>query len=413
MIIFLNEMKIAFRDRTLVAHFVLIPLLLYPLMLWLGVTVALLVEAGTEDITLRVGIGEGLDERITAAVEADPSLEPLRVRSDPAPGTASQAWDAEILSSSGPGGPSSGCLILADLSRERSRIASDALQAAVFKARAIAFEDFRDSLGIGRGEWEIMDISMSNQAGSRDMGGFILGLLLPATFAVMVSMGCYYTAVDTMAGERERRTLETLLATGARRVDILTGKYFSVLAAGMLSGTLNTASMMICVSAVLGPILRQTGEEISFSLEPRVLLMAFIAALMLSAVLAAGMTASASMARTFKEGQAMVTPIYLLSVMPLVFIQLPGLVFDAHTAAVPVLNAVLLLKDSLAGPVGAVPLLVSAAATLFFCGIALKAAATIISREEAVFRGDSSADPRRMLSMLFGRRPREDAGNSR
>ena len=41
----------------------------------------------------------------------------------------------------------------------------------------------------------------------------------------------------------------------------------------MISGTLNTASMMICVSTVLGPILRQSGEEISFSLEPGVLLM--------------------------------------------------------------------------------------------------------------------------------------------
>ncbi len=413
MIIFLNEMKVAFRDRTLVAHFVLIPLLLYPLMLWLGVTVALLVEAGSEDITLRIGVGEGLDEGIMAAVEDDFSLAPFPVRSDPAPGHAPQAWDAEISSSSGSGGPSSGCLILADLSTERGRIAADALLAAVSKARANAFEDFRDSLGISRGEWEVMDISMSNQAGGRDMGGFILGLLLPATFAVMVSMGCYYTAVDTMAGERERKTLETLLATGAGRVEILTGKYFSVLAAGMISGTLNTASMMICVSTVLGPILRQAGEEISFSLEPGVLLMAFIAALMLSAVLAAGMTASASMARTFKEGQAMVTPIYLLSVMPLVFIQMPGLVFDARTAAVPVLNAVLLLKDSLAGTIGAVPLLVSAASTLLVCGIALKAAAALISREEAVFPGDSSADPRRMLSMLFGRRPREDVGNSR
>ena len=114
---------------------------------------------------------------------------------------------------------------------------------------------------------------------------------------------------------------------------------------------------------------------------------------MLSAVLAAGMTASASMARTFKEGQAMVTPIYLLSVMPLIFIQLLGLVFDARTAAVPVLNAVLLLKDSLAGTIGTVPLSSRLLRTLLFCGIALKPAARYLAGGGGVPRGFLGGPP--------------------
>lgn len=45
--VFEREMAGAFRDRNLTAHFILIPLLMYPLILWLGMTVALLVEAGS------------------------------------------------------------------------------------------------------------------------------------------------------------------------------------------------------------------------------------------------------------------------------------------------------------------------------------------------------------------------------
>lgn len=401
--VFGNEMRGALRDRTLTTHFIVIPLLLYPVLLWLGITVALLYEAGSDDMSYRVGISPGLDSVLAAELRADPSVDAFFASSGTVAAGSAGGFDATAGPVRGADEAGGGCIISADLSTDRGRMAAGALEELAQAVRAGQFARLRDSLGIGRAEWEVFRISTSNEAGGRDMGGFILGLLLPATFAVMVSIGCYYTAVDATAGERERGTIETLLSTGADRFSILTGKYLSVLVSGMTSGLLNTASMILCVSAILGPLIRSEGEDISFTIEPGAAFAAVFASALLSALLSALMIASSSMARNYKEGQAMVTPVYLLSVFPVIFMQDPSMTFSAATAAVPVLNAALLLRDSLTGPVEPLPIVLSALSTAVFCFAALWAASSLLSREEAAFPGDA-AGRRSLVSLLRGRR---------
>ena len=401
--VFGNEMRGSLRDRTLTTHFIVIPLLLYPVLLWLGITVALLYEAGSDDMSYRVGISPGLDPVLARELRADPSVDAFFSSREAGAAGPSGGFDALVEPVPGEPGVPGGCIIRADLSTDRGRMAAGALEDLAERVRAGGLVRLRDSLGIGGREWELFRVSASNEAGGRDMGGFILGLLLPATFAVMVSIGCYYTAVDTTAGERERGTIETLLSTGADRFSILAGKYLSVLVSGMTSGLLNTASMILCVSAILGPLLRSEGEDISFAIEPGAAVSVVFASALLSALLSALMIASSSLARNYKEGQAMVTPVYLLSVLPVVFMQDPSITFDCTTAAVPVLNAALLLRHSLTEPVAPLPMAVSAVSTALFCLAALKAASSLLSREEAAFPGEATGR-RSLISILRGRR---------
>ncbi len=401
--VFGNELRGALRDRTLTTHFIVIPLLLYPVLLWLGITVALLYDAGSEDTSYRVGISPGLDPALAGELRADPSIDAFFASSGAETGGPGGGFDATAGPVPGGDGLPGGCVITADLSTDRGRTAAAVLEDLARDVRAAGFARLRDSLGIGRAEWEVFRISTSNEAGGRDMGGFILGLLLPATFAVMVSIGCFYTAVDATAGERERGTIETLLSTGADRFSILAGKYLSVLVSGMTSGLLNTASMILCVSAILGPLLRSEGEEISFAVEPGAAFSAVFASALLSALLSALMIASSSLARNYKEGQAMVTPVYLLSVLPVIFMQDPSISFSVSTAAVPVLNAALLLRDSLTGPAEPLPMVISAVSTALFCLAALWAASSLLSREEAAFPGEATGK-RSLYSLLRGRR---------
>jgi len=404
--VFEREMAGAFRDRNLTAHFILIPLLMYPLILWLGMTVALLVEAGSERLLLRIGTSPGLDPALEAALVSsdDSTLSFETTGVDPSADIAAGRLDAAVGPSAG-----EGCVITADFSRGRGRTASARLSSLISDFRERRLSSFRDSLGIGNRKWEVMIVSSVNEAGSREMGGFILGLIIPVTFAVMVSIGCYYSAIDATAGERERGTLETLVSTSAGRTGILTGKYLLVLVSGMISGLLNILSMFLCVSAILGPMLAGAGEEISFDPEPGAFLAALFASLILSALLAALMTASSSTARTYKEGQAMVMPTYILSILPAMFIQSPGLRLDAGTAAIPVLNAVLIMRESLSGEVGLLPCVISAASTALVCFAALRAAAILLSKEEALFPGEGRRKRRRLPGLISGRRRGADA----
>ena len=53
-------------------------------------------------------------------------------------------------------------------------------------------------------------------ASSREMGQFILGLMLPLFLVIMLAVGCMFPAIDSTAGEREKSTWETLMTLATR-----------------------------------------------------------------------------------------------------------------------------------------------------------------------------------------------------
>ena len=59
----------------------------------------------------------------------------------------------------------------------------------------------------------------------------------------------------------------------------------------------------------------------------------------------------AAFARTFKEGQSMVTPVILLVIFPVVVLNDPSMEFTPALAGIPVVNVVLLLRQAIAGNV--------------------------------------------------------------
>jgi hypothetical protein len=57
-------------------------------------------------------------------------------------------------------------------------------------------------------------------------------------------------------------------------------------------------------------------------------------------------------ARNFKEGQSMITPFYMLIILPAIFLQSPDLEFTTERwRLVPVVNVGLLLREAIQGSV--------------------------------------------------------------
>jgi ABC-2 type transport system permease protein len=71
-------------------------------------------------------------------------------------------------------------------------------------------------------------------------------------FAVMPGIPAAVLAADAIAGERERRTLATLLATPVRESTILFGKWFAALSFGLLVGLLSLVLGYVVVASTVG-----------------------------------------------------------------------------------------------------------------------------------------------------------------
>jgi ABC-2 type transport system permease protein/sodium transport system permease protein len=222
-----------------------------------------------------------------------------------------------------------------------------------------------------------------------------LGTLVPLVLILMTITGAVYPAIDLTAGERERGTLEALMAAPVPRLSLLVAKYVAVLTVAILTALVNLTAMMVTLaSSGLGPVLLGAQGLTPASLVAVLLLLglfaAFFAALLLSIT---------SFARSFKEAQAYLIPLMVVSLAPGFLSVMPGLHLGPFWSIVPLANIVLLARDVLQGEAAWGWGVVAVLTTLLYASLALSLAARIFGSDAILYGSESSwAD-------LFRRRP--------
>ncbi|HEX5420199.1 MAG TPA: ABC transporter permease [Gammaproteobacteria bacterium] len=139
--------------------------------------------------------------------------------------------------------------------------------------------------------------------------GMLTYFLLLATL-----MGGFYLAIDSTAGERERRSLEPLLTTPAPRTSLLLGKMAAAVCYMWLSLALTLAGFTIALKLVP---LERLGMSSSFDVQTA--LVAFAVLAPFAPLGAALMTLVASFTKSYKEAQTYLTLVLLVPTLPLVF----------------------------------------------------------------------------------------------
>jgi ABC-type Na+ efflux pump permease subunit len=175
----------------------------------------------------------------------------------------------------------------------------------------------------------------------KDLGPLVASRMLPILLLTMLVVGSLQPSVDLTAGEKERGTFETLLVAAVRPIEVMGAKYVTVSLVATFSALMNLASLAGLFTAGLT---LDEGQTLQFHFGVGQL--ALIATcLVLAAFALSGLSlAVASVARTFKEGQTVMTPVVLLGTMPGILAQMPGVELTWVTALVPVLNVGLLVK---------------------------------------------------------------------
>ncbi len=173
--------------------------------------------------------------------------------------------------------------------------------------------------------------------------------LLPFVMLVWAMTGAFYPAIDLVAGEKERGTLETLLCSPALRSEIVWGKLAAVTTFSMMTAILNAGSMLVTSTFVF----RQIGfgaDGTSLGAPPLVPMLWLLVALVpLSALFSALALAVAAMARSSKEGQYYLMPLMMVT-LPLVLLPLlPGTTLSTGTSLIPVTGMFLLVRALVEG----------------------------------------------------------------
>jgi ABC-2 type transport system permease protein/sodium transport system permease protein len=224
---------------------------------------------------------------------------------------------------------------------------------------------------------------------------FSLAALVPLILILTTVTGAVYPAIDLTAGERERGTLEVLVAAPIPRLSLLFAKYVAVLTVAMLTALVNLLAMTITVLASgLGPLLFGP-SGLSLAVIVQVLALLLLFASFFSAVL----LALSSFARSFKEAQAYLVPLMLLALGPGLLGMMPGLKLSGLLVVTPLLNIVLLSRDLFQGTATLAAAVVVIISTGLYALAALGLAARVFGAEAVLYSTQSG------WSDLFRRPP--------
>ncbi|MDY3555091.1 ABC transporter permease subunit [Gemmata sp. JC717] len=226
--------------------------------------------------------------------------------------------------------------------------------------------------------------------------------VIPFLLVMWMLTGAIYPAIDMTAGEKERGTMETLLISPAERTEIVAGKFLATTCFSFGTALWNVALMLVAVAAapLLAPGLFGHG----------LISLAGLAACLLAAIPLALLFAALALslgvfARSTKEGNYYMVPLFFV-VLPLAYWSMtPGIELSEFTRWVPVANALLFQQRLLAVrtdafPWGHVPVVFGVLAACVLTG--LFAAVRQFHREGVLFREGETSGKRGWS--LFGKK---------
>jgi sodium transport system permease protein len=201
--------------------------------------------------------------------------------------------------------------------------------------------------------------------------------MLPYFFIIAIFIGGMALAIDTTSGERERQSLEPLLANPVPRWQILAGKLAATTAFALTSVLLS-----IVAFAAAGRFMPTEKIGISLDIGPVFIASTMLVMLPLTVLLATLQTFVAAFAKSYREAQTYVSLLMLVPAIPTMLLSLLPFKTVLWMYAVPLLSQQVIITRLLRGDlVPASGLWLSFVFTLFAALIAY-AITTLIYRSE-------------------------------
>jgi len=207
--------------------------------------------------------------------------------------------------------------------------------------------------------------------------------MLPYLLLLLAFIGGMQLAIDATAGERERQSLEPLLATPASREAIISGKILATAAFTLLSVLMTL--LMFRVAFALVPM-EQAGMSLDVPWDALArLLLAILPIVLLGATV---LTALAAFARSHREAQGYLPLLMFLPMLPTMYLMVSPVKTQLWMLAVPFLgqNQLILriLRDE---RITAVEWAASLGAGLLLAGLVWWIAARLYHREQLAASG--------------------------
>jgi len=285
----------------------------------------------------------------------------------------------------------------------------DASQAGESKMRDLLLRERRngrDAILIDHGfpvdPLKVISINDKSLASAGQVTGSWVGRFLTAFLVMFLLTGGSVVALDIVAGEKERGSLETLLTTAARHGEIVAAKQLTIVLVAILITVIHIANILAYVTFRI----IKMPEDFVIEAPPGTVVTLLLLFIPVAAFVSSILLMLSAYAKTYKEAQLYFFPVYLLCLTPSFAAVLPGVSLRSAIVIVPLANVSVAVREILVGKFDwpMIGLTFVAMATAAFWTV--RASARMLSQERLItsseadvadFAGGPALFPKRVL----------------
>ena len=351
--IFKKEMIDILRDKRTLFMGIILPLILYPVIMIIMTQIMTMSMGSIEEKDINIAFEKNPSKELVSLIENQTDKNTERINIVTTNNYKKDLQDGNIDAYIGVKGKNKieNYKIYINSSKENSSSVNSKLEEifTIYKDRKVKNKIEQSKLDVKETlnpvVYQTVDV-----AEDEDVAGLVLGGILPFILIMGVLLGAIYPAIDSMAGEKERGTLETLFTLPISNLELVMGKYMAVSLCAIVTAILNVVSILMTLIYILttGEL---TGQLIFGSLKLSSLVfplfITIICVCLFAMVVSAISMCVCSLAKSFKDAQNYITPVMFLVLIPSYVSMIPNISLDRTTSVIPVVNISLLIKSVL------------------------------------------------------------------
>jgi len=215
--------------------------------------------------------------------------------------------------------------------------------------------------------------------------GKVLGMMLPYMLMIMMYTGSMQHGIYATAGEKERQTLLSLMATRLPRNQIILGKLIYIFCMGVIAALLNLLSIGFSIPFIGGGSAGSM-QAVAAIANPMTLGLTFLIMVPLGLFFSNFILLMGIQAKNTIEAGSAITPGIFLVVFLGVFTMAPGVDKIAALAYVPVVNVCLALRKLFSQQFSWMEYLVAFTMTVGLAAVMTLISTRLLNREKALFK---------------------------
>jgi sodium transport system permease protein len=394
LIIFKKEMLDLFRDRRTIITSIILPIVLYPFISIFVATLATRQDTKIQEAQKVIYISDQVDsadsQKLIMSLQEEDNLS-IEM-------THKQGWDNQFqqlvenndiqaflaLRDTISGGYQR--LIVTGYynnTDEKSQKAYSNIRDIIYTTKWEIVSGRLNDLNISSEILEAIEVEQVNIAPPQKILGALLGKFLAYMLIILTISSGAVVASDLVAGEKDRGTLETILVSAASRLELVGGKFLTIITFSFITVFMNLLSMYISTRHILG----MANMDLSQVQMPVVsFILIFIAMVPLAILFASIQLSLSTWSRNVKECSSYQTPLLLIGMMFSMISAFPGFELNYGYALIPIINFSLLLKELLLGDLNMGHYLVVILSTLILAGAGVMISINLFKKESVLFR---------------------------